>query len=48
MREQIFAAVIRDSINISRMDMLTLQLAQQRLDHAEHKKKPSLTIIKDQ
>ena len=45
---EIFAAVIRDSINISRMDMLTLELAQQKLDQAEQKKKPSLTIIKDE
>ena len=44
---EIFATVIRDSININRMDMLTLQLAQEKLDQAPHKKKPSLTIIKD-
>lgn len=45
---EIFAAVIRDSINISRMDMLTFDLAQQKLDQAEHRKKPSLTVVKDQ
>ena len=45
---EIFAAVIRDSINISRMDMLTLDLAQRKLDEAEHRKKPPLTIIRDQ
>lgn len=44
---EIFAAVIRDSINISRMDMLTLELAQQKADQAQHKAKPSLTVVKD-
>ena len=45
---EIFAAVLRDSINISRMDVLTLELAQRKQEQAEHKKKPSLTVIKDQ
>lgn len=44
---EIFAAVIRDSINISRMDILTQDLAQRKQDQAEHRKKPSLTVIKD-
>lgn len=45
---EIVAAVVRDSIGTSRMDMLTLQLAQQKMDfRAQSKKSPSLTVVKD-
>lgn len=45
---EIVATVVRDSINTSRMDMLTLQLAQQKIDlQAPAKKPPSLTVVKD-
>jgi hypothetical protein len=44
---EIVATVVRDSINTSRMDMLTLQLAQQKMDQqTQAKKSPSLTVIK--
>ena len=43
---EIVAAVVRDSINTSRMDMLTLQLAQQKSDEQAQKKSPPLTIVK--
>lgn len=45
---EIVAAVVRDSINTSRMDMLTLQLAQQKIDsQAQAKKSPNLVVVKD-
>jgi len=45
---EIVATVVRDSIHTSRMDMLTLQLAQQKMDaRASSKKSPSLTVVKD-
>jgi hypothetical protein len=45
---EIVAAVVRDSITTSRMDMLTLQLAQQKLDNqARANSQPSLSIVKD-
>ena len=45
---EIVTAVVRDSINTNRMDMLTLQLAQQKCEQqAQAKKPPSLTIVKE-
>ena len=44
---EIFAEVIRDSINISRMDMLTLDLAQKKRDAPAPAKRPTLTVVKD-
>lgn len=45
---EIVAAVVRDSINSSRMEMLTLDLAQKKMDvQAQAKKAPTLTIVKD-
>jgi len=43
---EVFAAVIRDSINLNRLDMLTLDLAQQKQEQAEHQKKTSLKVVK--
>ena len=43
---EMFAAVIRDSINLNRMDMLTLDLAQQKQEPAGHQKKTSLKVVK--
>jgi hypothetical protein len=45
---EIFAAVIRDSLNINRMDMLTLDLAQKKLDMAANARKSTLTVVKDE
>ncbi|MBL8481383.1 MAG: hypothetical protein JNJ60_04255 [Rhodocyclaceae bacterium] len=45
---EIFSAVLRDSLNTSRMDMVTLQLAQYKLDEQQQRKKaPTLTLVKD-
>ncbi len=44
---EIVAAVVRDSINTSRMDMLTLQLAQAKLDEqATAKHPPALHVVR--
>ncbi|QID19323.1 hypothetical protein G3580_17900 [Nitrogeniibacter mangrovi] len=42
-----FAAVIRDSIHIRRMDMLTLALAQHKQAAAAQAHKPTLSVVKD-
>lgn len=43
---EMFAAVIRDSINLNRLDMLILDLAQQKQEQAGHQKKTSLKVVK--
>ncbi len=43
---EIIAAVMRDSINTKRMDMVTLDLSQQKSAYQENKKKePSLKLV---
>ena len=42
---EIVVAVIRDSINTSRMDMVTLQLAQQKVDLQEAERKPPALVV---
>lgn len=43
---EIVAAVVRDSINTRRMDMLTLQLSQEKHDESGREaKNPSLSIV---
>jgi len=45
---EIITAVIRDSINTKRMDMVTLQLSQHKNNPPENKTKtPSLKIVKE-
>jgi len=44
---EIVAAVVRDSIHTSRMDMLTLQLVQAKLDQqATAKRRPELHVVR--
>ena len=46
---EIFHELVRDAIHTSRMDMLTLQLAQRKLEQAAHRPKtPSLTVVRPQ
>lgn len=44
---EIIVAVIRDSINTKRMDMVTLQLSQYKNSLKESKAKPILKIVKE-
>ncbi len=45
---EIVVAVIRDSINTSRMDMVTLQLAQHKLDQrGPERKPPALVVVRE-
>ena len=44
---QIFAAVIRDSIALNRMDLLTQELAQKHHDETPQPHKPELRVVKE-